>query len=376
MAIKILKKGLPVVGYAKIGEPGQPRQDGRQAPPVKFDHFEVTGRERDEAGRLLPDAKLMARLIEESDVPTCGGCARSEILAKQSGIAILKQGLPRRLPIVLPYNDIDLVLPNRLALYRNKTAFCTGDGIEAMRLEEKTEKGQVRFGKPVPYGPCGPTCADFQSRKCKPHGKLRFILGAQENVGGCFEFQSTSWNSLSNLTESLEFIQTITGGVLAWIPLYLEVSPQTVQPQDGGPSSTAFIARVTFPGSPQLLLSAVTEQLQLRAPMIAQIRQLEASIRGEVQWTETSEEIDAIAAEFVPEAAGQVAGKVIEADAETERAVDDKPAEQAADPFADRPSDHTKPAAKAARQSTTAQPSLIPPNQASADPFGDLLEGI
>lgn len=313
MAIKILRRGLPVIGYAKIGVPGRKRQDGRQAAPTKLDHIELTGRERGADGELLPDVKLMARLLESDAIPTCGGCPRSEELARTTGMPVFKRGLPRRLPIVLPFNDLDLSLPHHLTLWRGKVAWCVGDGEHAMRRPEipvldqrgnrkmRDGKPEVRFGPPQEHTPCGPDCELFRVR-CKPFGKLRFILATQESVGGCFEFHTTSWNSLANLKESLDFIATLTGGVLAWIPLLFEVSPQTVTPMEGGPSGRAWIARVTYPGNPQQLLESVTEQLQLRAPMMGQIRQLEATIRGETPWNEAPEEIEARRAEYDPEA--------------------------------------------------------------------------
>lgn len=315
MAIKILRKGLPIIGYAKIGIPGP----GKNSPPRKLDHIELTGRERGTDGELLPDVKLMARLLESDSIPTCGGkaagCKRSEELTRTTGLAVFaERGLPRRLPIVLPFNDLELSLPHDLTLWRGKTAWCVGDGERAMRRPEipvldaqgrqkmRDGRPEIRFGQPQEHTPCGSDCDLFQSRRCKPFGKLRFILATQESVGGCFEFHTTSWNSLANLKESLDFIATLTGGVLAWIPLLFDVSAQTVAPADGGPSGRAWIARVTYPGNPQQLLETVTQQLQLRAPVMHQIRQLEASIRGESPFTESPEEIEARRREYDPEA--------------------------------------------------------------------------
>ena len=318
MAIKILRKGLPVIGYAKIGIPTA--KDSRwKGAPRKLDHIELTGRERGSDGELLPDVKLLERLVQSEHIPTCGGpqggCERSKELARSTGISIFaERGLPRRLPIMLPYSSMDLNMPNHLTWWRGKVPFCVGDGEAAMRRTEialyerdgrtpkmRHGKPEIQFGPAVEHLPCGSACPEFRVR-CKPFGKLRFILATQESVGGCFEWHTTSWNSLANITESLEFIATITGGVLAWIPLFFEVSAQTVTAQESGQSSTAFIARVTYPGNPQQLLESVTEQLQLRAPMLGQIRQLEATIRGETPWNETPEEIAALRREFDPDA--------------------------------------------------------------------------
>jgi hypothetical protein len=293
--IKILGTGLPVIGYAKFG--GRSPKDSRlKGAPVKYDHIELTGRERDTEGRLIPDLELMRELCEHPDITTCGGCARSKELK-------FKDGLPTRLPIRLPYNSLDLNFPNRLALYRGGTAFCVGDGETAERLQVLREgDGQAPvFGPPEEYGPCGAECPDFQSRRCKPNARLQFVLETQQNVGGCFQYKTTSWNSIRNIVGSLEAIQSITGGMLNWIPLFFEMSPQTVQPKSGGRANIAYIARVTHPGSPQQLLEAVKGTLEIRAPLIGEIRKLEASIESRAAWAETPVEGEDFEGEFYPE---------------------------------------------------------------------------
>lgn len=297
MPIKNLRSGIPVIGYAKIGSVGESR-NGRQPPPVKWDHIELTGIRRDSAGRLLPDTDAMQKLTQHAEVPTCGGCKRSEQLG-------FPDGLPTRIPIVLVYNDPEVTFPHRLAMYRGRRAFCVGDGEEAMRLEEKgtTKDRQGRevpvFGEAKPFGPCGDACPDFQAGRCKPNGRLRFMLSIQESIGGCYEFKTTSWNSIANIAESLNMIRQLSGGVVEWIPLWFEIAPQTVQPKDGSPPNEAQIARIRFLGNPQKLLETVRETLQLKAPVIQEVRRLEARIERGVGWNdEPPEEEAATAAEF------------------------------------------------------------------------------
>lgn len=294
MSIKTLRTGLPTIGYLKIGQPGMPRSDGKQSAPEKFDHVEVTRTERDQNGRLVPDEGLLRRLVEHEQITLCGGCARSKALG-------FPDGLPTRIPIQILYNDLELTFPHRLAWYRGRTAYCVGDGETAQRLSVKGQSnGKDVFGPAKPHAPCGDACPEFMSRRCKPHGRFRFMLGVQESLGGCYEFRTTSWNSIANVLESLRMIQAATGGILEWIPLFFEVTRQTVQPKDGAPANVATIARVVFPGTPQKLLAAVKETLALKAPVIREIRQLEAQIeRG---WVETPEEVAAVVAEFGSEA--------------------------------------------------------------------------
>jgi hypothetical protein len=296
--IKILGTGLPVIGYAKFGIASE-KSSRLKGAPMKFDHIELTGRQRDKAGRLIPDLELMRELVEHPEITTCGGCPRSKELG-------FEDGLPTKIPIRLPYNSIDLNFPNRLALYRGGTAFCTGDGERAERLKVLRQgNGQPPvFGAPEPFGPCGQECPDFQSRRCKPNARLQFVLETQQNVGGCYQFKTTSWNSIRNIVGSLEAIAGMTGGMLNWIPLYFEMSPQTVQPKSGGRANIAFIARVTHPGSPQQLLESVKGQLEIRAPLIGEIRKLEASIESRAMWTETPVEGEDFEEEFYPDNTG------------------------------------------------------------------------
>ena len=71
--------------------------------------------------------------------------------------------------VLLPYNELELNLQSRLAYYKGRTAYCTGDGEEAMRLEiVGKEKGKDRYGAAQPHSPCGNQCPDFLKR-CKPN---------------------------------------------------------------------------------------------------------------------------------------------------------------------------------------------------------------
>lgn len=313
MAIKGLREGLPVYGRAKIGEPN-PAQAGKMAPPTKYDHIELTTTNRDEQGRLEVDVDLMQTLIQQG-ARTCGGCPRSKLILELTGLEEFEHGLPVELEIGLPFDDIELCFPNRLAYYRGRTVFCHGDMQSAQRatvLRSETKNGKTvqilgpmelwawgESGDPtVAARPCGPGCPDFDGDppRCKPAARLRFILQAQQSVGGCYEFRTTSWNSIANIQQSLEMVKRITGGTLAWIPLTFSVGYQTVQPRSGKPASKQLIARIGFKGGPQQLLETVHRQLAIRAPMLDEVRKLEATISR--TWELSPEEVEEFRAEF------------------------------------------------------------------------------
>src|SRR3990167_3092231 len=232
MAIRILRQGLPVIGFAKIGFPNPKGSDGKMKAPTKLDHLELTTTQRDDAGRLMPDVELIAELC---------------------GIAEFEKGLPTAIEIGLPFDDPDLVFPNRLAYYKGRTVFCSGEGEQAMRStvlrrEKRDGKDVDVLGPAEPFGPCGNACPDFEDRRCKPTGRLRFVLRDQQTVGGIYEFRTTSWGSIANISASLDMIRAMTGGTLAWLPLTFAVEPQTGQPKGGGAANTAYIARLYFDG--------------------------------------------------------------------------------------------------------------------------------
>jgi hypothetical protein len=305
--IKILGAGLPTKGFLKIGMSSK-KESRLKGAPMKFDHIEVTGRERDKDGRLVPDMDMLRALCSIEDVTTCGGCERS----KQLGFP---DGLPTRLPVFLPYNEVENIFPHRLALYRGGTAFCTGDGASPTMIEKGEGEGAQRltvlreggdgqrpvFGPPEPYGPCGPECADFQSRRCKPNGRLSVILAPQNSIGNVYQFKTTSWNSIRNLDQGLRGIAQQTAGTLQWVPMWFSIHPQTVQPAGGGPANTAMIASIEHLGTPTTALELVVGNLRDRAPLLAEVRRLESGIAEGSHWVEGHVEAESFEEEFYPD---------------------------------------------------------------------------
>lgn len=270
MPIKMLTPSFARIGYIKIGDKG-----GKSGSPRKFDHFEIRTIHKDSEGNLLPDLLMMERLGER----------------------------PTSLKIRLPFNDLDMVFNSTLAYYRGRNRFCWGDGETAQRLSTVNDGSRAQFGPAQPYGPCGETCADFRERRCKPLGVLQVILEDQQQIGGAYVFKTTSWNSIRNILTSLTAIKAQAGGHLAWIPLTMKLVPQTVQPMDGTAANTAYIVQIAFDGNPQQLLSTVREMFAMRAPLIQEIRELEAGLKALPAAVEGPEEAADTQEEFYPELA-------------------------------------------------------------------------
>jgi len=279
--LKLLTPRLTQLGRIAIGDKGEEfttKGGGKAHKPVKLDYFRLTTNQRDAAGRLIVDAPLMQTL---GDKPTA-------------------------LRIALPFDDIEANVQTRLAYYRGRTLFCHGDGETAQRLTVTNASGSApEFGAFAPFGPCGEACPDFQARRCKPNARLNVILAAQEQIGGVYVFRTTSWTSIRNILAGLVSIKAETGGVLAWIPLLLRLVPHTVYPKEGGAAQLAYVVQLVFDGALDTLLATVKDRLAVRAPLLREIRQLEALLRAVPFPEETPEEQREIAEEFYPETAAQ-----------------------------------------------------------------------
>jgi hypothetical protein len=231
--IKGLVPSLPERGKIKIGIKGATIRSRRGVdfqPPQKLDHFVVTTLERGKDGNFLPDAALMERLGDK----------------------------PTEIPVRLLYDDPTLNFPTRLACFVGRTLWCAGDGETATRLTElpaQVEGDRVELKPHQVSCPCHRQDPAYTGRdKCKMNGALNVLIDGAGGLGGVWKFRTTSYNSIVGILSSLAFLRNITGGVLANIPLKLQIQPkQATSPTDGG-QLTIYVVNLTFDGE--------TEQLQ------------------------------------------------------------------------------------------------------------------
>lgn len=260
--IKGLVPMMKEIGKIKIGSKGEAKtsQKGTQyRPPVKFDHFEIVSVMRDEHGNLISDP-VMKELGEN----------------------------PKELEIYLLYNDETLNFTTRYNEYKGGKCQCSGDGVKAHILN----------GDEIECNP--EACKVFKEKRCKPNGILSVILTKSPRLGGVYKFRTTSYNSIRSILSSLFFIKSLTGGVLAMIPLKLTVSPMTVQPKDSATTQTIYVVNVEFAGTVQQLLEKTVEVSKYQSMMRGQIRELETKARIALTAPETEEEIKEIEAEWYP----------------------------------------------------------------------------
>ena len=208
-----IRKKIAEVGKIKIGGKGKETtsKNGKKfSLPVKYDHFVVTTTERASDGNFVVDNAVMQRLGKN----------------------------PKRIKIRLLFDDIDLNFNTSFAWYQGALCMCRGDGETAERLFTKSGKPKtceiIDGPETVSAGEkrrikCNPeTCPlaaqdDKGTSKCKPSGILSCIIDAAPQVGGVYRFRTHSWNTVAQVLGSLEFIKTLTGGILAGIPMVLQI---------------------------------------------------------------------------------------------------------------------------------------------------------
>ena len=279
MAVKGLIPQLAERGKIKIGEKGEMKtsQGGKQfAQPRKLDHFLITTLQRDAAGRLLPDAALMARLKPEG-------------------------GKITEIPVRLLYDDVDLNFMTRYACYKGNRCWCSGDGETAQRLS-----GQNGTYQEVSC-PCERQAPYYTGTdRCKILGTLQVLIEGTDRIGGVWKYRTTSWNTVNAILSSLTLIKTITGGPLAGIPLWMVLSPKTVTVPTTGQNMVVYVVSLEYRGPEQELAELGYAIARRRIEHRVKLEQIEDDARRLLlpPHAEPMEEQAEIGAEFFPEVAG------------------------------------------------------------------------
>jgi len=261
--IKNMLFGLNEIGAIKIGGLGEEKQ-GKNGPyrlPVKFNHFIVNTKQKDAQGIFIPDAAIMKAIGTDA----------------------------KEIDVMLLYNDPTLNFYTRYNEYKGGKRMCSGDGEHATK-----EDGTKLI--------CDPdTCPTFKAKKCKANGILSVVLPAAPRLGGVYKFRTTSFNSIRSLLSSMFFLQSLTGGILANIPLKLTVSPQSVNPVGSPTAQTIYVVNLEYAGTVDDLHKQTVALMTERATMQHKIADLESQARAALGMPESAEEIQDVEHEFYPE---------------------------------------------------------------------------
>lgn len=206
MAIKRgLNARLAEVGKIKIGYKGKETtsKGGKKFQlPQRLDHFLITTTEKGPDGNFIPNAEIMQKLGDK----------------------------PKELSIRLLFDDPELNFNTSFAYYAGSKCVCRGDGETCDRLAtESGEKDTADGKRKVEAGQrykaeCDPdTCPFLKDGKCKVNGILSCVLTDDPQLGGVYRFRTHGWNSVSQIQASLDFIKSVTNGVLVGLPLKLKI---------------------------------------------------------------------------------------------------------------------------------------------------------
>lgn len=237
MGIKNLNRRLVEIGKIKTGGKNPNKtykgKDGNQhRAPVRWDHFEVTELEKDSKDNFVTNEEIMKELGPS----------------------------PKALEILLLSDDIDSNFMTSYALYRGSKCVCRGDGEMAQRTYLLDEEGKELPGPEIRPIICDTTtCPFFLDGKCKPGGVLSCMLPQTKKIGGVYKYRTHSWNSIVNITSSLEAIKIMTGGVLFGIPLKMELIDK--QTEEFGKVK---VVNIVFNGDIKQLQIEASRQKQLR----------------------------------------------------------------------------------------------------------------
>ena len=267
MMIQGLTPGLKEVGKIKIGKKGAMKKSKKGndfRPPEKFDHFEVVTLYKDvESGDFIPDPSIMEAIGDNA----------------------------KELEITLLYDDPTLNFFTQYNQYKGGKRMCSGDGVTAIQADGTKIK-------------CNPdTCTIFKAKKCKPNGILSVILKDAPQLGGVYKFRTTSFNSIRSLLSSMFFIQSLTGGRLANIPLKMTIAPMSVNPVGSPTAQTIYVVNLIYPGTVDDLRKETLQLMTEQAGMHSKMIELEAQARAAISAPETKEEIQDVESEFYPDTA-------------------------------------------------------------------------
>jgi len=267
MMIQNIIPKLAEVGKIKIGGKAETKTPTGHLLPEKWDHFEIATLMKDDEGRLEMDDEL------------------NEIIGKDC----------KSLDIYLCYDSPSMNIPTYYSWFAKSKLVCMGNGVVATKTQEDGSKVEKR---------CNPKeCPVYANKKCKPYGRLSVILADSNRIGGVYVFRTTSWNSLRNILSSMSFIRTITGGVLAGLPLTMRLLPMSVVPKDLGRNVKIYVVNIEFSGAMQELQVAAKAEVERRLSIGMNMRQIESENRkllADQVREEAEEEAEDIAAEFAP----------------------------------------------------------------------------
>ena len=213
--IKGLMLTPPVVGRISIGKVVE-RQGKRL--PEKDDEFTLTTQVQYRSGWALHPLDGVLRSEQKGRTqghPQAASDNEVTELPQPSAQAKL-----RSIPVRLLFNEPDLNLRASYTLFDRATArpLCVGDGQHCKRV---THSGVENLPCPGPDH-----CAIGIEGGCKLFGRFNVRIDHPENHSDAFStfvLRTTSVNTIRTLMARMQYLQAVSGGLLAFLPLELRI---------------------------------------------------------------------------------------------------------------------------------------------------------
>lgn len=126
----------------------------------------------------------------------------------------------RCIPVKVLFNDPDLNLRANYTLFDRTTArpLCVGDGQTCKRVTDKGIESLQCQGPDI--------CALAIDGGCKPFGRFHVRIDhpdSQADVLSTFVLRTTGINSMRTLLTRMQYLQAVSGGLLAYLPLEIRL---------------------------------------------------------------------------------------------------------------------------------------------------------
>lgn len=175
---------------------------------------------------------------------------------------------PTELDVLLPSNKREDVFRSKYAMYGSGAGLkCHGNGEEAERFNEKTNTWDQRTC------PCEHLKTEESPKgTCTAKSDLMVMLPLV-SMGGCYQIKTGSAAATKNINSSLDLIQFLTGGRIAFLPMKLRRVP--VEMTHEGHKRTHYIMTLTLNATWQQALQlrqhpdsmVIPAEYQIAAPL-------------------------------------------------------------------------------------------------------------
>ena len=204
-------------------------------------------------------------------------------------------GKLRSIPIRLLFDDPDLNLRASYCMFDRASGrpLCVGNGESCRR---STPSGVKTLPCPAPEG-----CELAERGGCKPYGRMNVRIGDDDELGS-YIFRTTGFNSIRTLSTRMLYLQAVSGGLLASMPLELRLRGKSTTQSHRAPVYYVDLTARAGVNLAQAVAAAKVLAEERRAAGIDQAALDEAARQGFAcgSFEESAEEGMAVVEEFFP----------------------------------------------------------------------------